>query len=436
MLGSFRSIRSLCALALPACLLLAAACGDDGDPEQPDGASEPSGGDGEETSAEPFYGGHRSDVYSDDANWVCKPGLADDVCSRDLDATVVHADGTTEVQPHEPAQDPDVDCFYVYPTVNIGGGANADLEPGEETEIWAAYHQAARLTSVCRVFAPIYRQATIMGEPPEPGVNPWTDVAYEDVLDAFRHYIDNESDGRPFVLVGHSQGSDHLRRLIAEEIDGEPALLERMVSAFPLGWALNVPEGEVTGGTFQNVPVCEAPDQTGCVVGYSAYRSTNLPGEGDVPAAYGKPRDYESNAHAEGAAAEGMTVICANPAALEGGPAPLQPYFHVDPPEGAVVGNNGIPPFGDDEARLSEITTPYVTFPDLLEGECVSDGEHSYLKVTVTGGPGDVRGDDFAAEDLQLMGMDWGLHVSDPDIAMGDIVDLIAAQSQAAVQPK
>jgi len=98
--------------------------------------------------------------------------------------------------------------------------------PGESEEIVTVLSQAARLTSTCRVFAPVYRQVTLGGigrdaDAPE-GVDPRA-VAYGDVLDAFRQYVANESDGRGFVLIGHSQGAGHLKTLIAEEIDGEQA---------------------------------------------------------------------------------------------------------------------------------------------------------------------------------------------------------------------
>jgi Protein of unknown function (DUF3089) len=107
------------------------------------------------------YADHHSEVYGDDPHWLCKPGIADDVCSRDLVATVVLANGTTEVERHEVADDPPVDCFYVYPTTSFDQGASSDFTPGESEEISTAYNQVARLTSTCRVFAPIYRQATI-----------------------------------------------------------------------------------------------------------------------------------------------------------------------------------------------------------------------------------------------------------------------------------
>ncbi|HTN79059.1 MAG TPA: DUF3089 domain-containing protein, partial [Acidimicrobiales bacterium] len=53
-----------------------------------------------------------------------------------------------------------VDCFYVYPTVSTQAGPNADLtiEPAEKT---VAEAQASRFSSVCNVWAPMYRQVTL-----------------------------------------------------------------------------------------------------------------------------------------------------------------------------------------------------------------------------------------------------------------------------------
>ena len=118
------------------------------------------------------------------------------------------------------ADDPPVDCFYVYPTTSFDEGPNSDWEPAEAEEIHTVYNQTARLTSTCRVFAPVYRQATLSaigGGAREEGVEPWT-VAYGDVVDAFKDYVVNSSEGRGFVLIGHSQGSGVLTRLIAEEV--------------------------------------------------------------------------------------------------------------------------------------------------------------------------------------------------------------------------
>ena len=58
-----------------------------------------------------------------------------------------------------PAKDPPIDCFYVYPTVSRDRGLNSDLVMDEENDAAAA--QFARFASVCRPFAPKYRQMTV-----------------------------------------------------------------------------------------------------------------------------------------------------------------------------------------------------------------------------------------------------------------------------------
>ena len=64
------------------------------------------------------YDGYVSDLYSDEEVWLCWPENVEDVCARDQTATAIYADGTLETIPFEKAVDPDVDCFYVYPTTS------------------------------------------------------------------------------------------------------------------------------------------------------------------------------------------------------------------------------------------------------------------------------------------------------------------------------
>src|SRR5690606_2204549 len=242
---------------------LAACSSDDGDSDAAEEDGARTEGAATEVALPESWEGYTSESYADDAHWLCKPGIADDVCEdTDLDATVVEADGSTEVVEHEVAEDPPVDCFYVYPTTSYDEGPNSDWEPGEAEEISTVRNQAARLTASCRVFAPIYRQATLSAI--GGGFREDTrEVAYGDVLDAFMEYVVNLSDGRGFVLIGHSQGAGMLSRLIAEEIDDEPLLRDRLVAAYILGSSVQVPECEVVGGDFENVPLCEEEDQTG-----------------------------------------------------------------------------------------------------------------------------------------------------------------------------
>jgi len=215
-------------------------------------------------------------------------------------------------------------------------------------------------------------------------------------------------------LLGHSQGAGMITRLIQDEIDDEPLLRDRLVAAYVLGSSLQVPDGETVGGDFADVPLCEAEDQTGCVVTYSSYRSTSPPGAG---AFFGR-------------GGAGTRAGCVNPAALsDGGPASVQPYFLVTQAEGALLGGlDDAQPFAD-AARTAEITTPWVTYPDLVEAECVADADHTYLSLTVDGDPGDPRTDDIGGD----LTDEWGMHLVDANVAMGDIEDLVTAQAEAYV---
>jgi hypothetical protein len=360
-----------------------------------DGSGTSAGGtDAEAAAADDPYDGYTSELYTDPAVWLCRPDLADSVCDDDLTATAIAADGSTEVVEHLPADDPAIDCFYVYPTISDDVGQQSDLEP-TEFEAGAVRNQAARLNEVCEVYAPVYRQIPLSGITGGTEVSPEArEGAYADVLDAWKQYISHDNGGRGVVLVGHSQGSGHLTRLMQEEIDGTP-LQDRLVSALLLGSSVAVPEGQQVGDTFEDIPLCTAPDQTGCVVTYASYSSEEGPGSEGI---FGQPR--------EGDGVSG----CTNPVALDGGSGVSTPYF--------VATDVELPPGVD---------TPYVTYPDFITLECVEADDHRFLEVTVDADPADARTDEIPGGFLP----GWGLHVVDANVAMGDLVSLVQQQADA-----
>src|SRR5262249_52893971 len=74
------------------------------------------------------YIGYKSSKYANDRLWLCRPDLPNDRCHADLTATEIHPDGSRTIVPHQPAAAPAVDCFYVYPTVDLG------LTPANHTD--------------------------------------------------------------------------------------------------------------------------------------------------------------------------------------------------------------------------------------------------------------------------------------------------------------
>ncbi len=386
-------------VALAAALLsVVSACTSDG--ESADDGSAGRARVGEERE---FTTPSASEVYADRANWLCRPDVADDACDIDLDATLIAADGTLTVEPFEAAVDAPVDCIYYYPTISTDPGPNSDLVPdGPEEGIVA--NQAARLAEVCNVYAPMYRQiplatlfdasdgdddsATTTTIDPEDPQNP-RNIAYADVLESFMHYLAEDNDGRPFVLVGHSQGSGHIARLIAEEIEGNEKLTEQMLSAMPIGSGVVL--GSSDGSGIQEIGECESPTDTSCIVSFATFYEDDPPGD---DSRFGRPRDGDGR------------VVCNNPAALGGGPADLSTYFQSA--------------FADG---LPEVSTPWVHFTDLVEGECLSNEDFDWMEIRVAEGPA------FPPDLGGRVGPGWGTHLADVNFAMGDIVELVRTQS-------
>ncbi len=349
--------------------------------------------------------------YAEETSWLCLPGRQD-ACGRPLPTTALTPNGYGSNGAVRPAENSPADCFYVYPTVSRDPGLNSDMNAGPE-EHGAALVQLGRFAGVCRTFAPLYRSATLAAIPRAMAGEDMTAVfnlAYADVRAAWRHYLEHRNQGRPFVLIGHSQGTIHLTRLLAEEIE-ESEAAGRMLSAMLIGYNVEVPQGRTVGGSFRRTPLCTEPGQTGCVVTYVSFRADAPP----PPASdFGRtPRP-------------GFTVACTNPAALGGGPAPLDSYwFTAEPPA------PGAPTV--DWSSLGPPPTPFLRTEGLASAQCVNEGQVGYLAVSVNANPGDARTDRIPG-DVYFQGRPlpgWGLHLADVSLTQGDLMRLIEAQAQA-----
>jgi hypothetical protein len=352
--------------------------------------------------------------YAQDSAWLCLPGRADP-CGTPLPTTALNANGYGSVGRSSVAANPAVDCFYVYPTVSRDAGMNSDLAAGPAEEIGATTVQFARFAEVCRTFAPLYRSVTLTALPRAlrgEDTAAWFETAYDDVRSAWRQFLASRNRNRPFVLVGHSQGSIHLQRLIREEIEGKP-IARRLVSAIIPGWNVEVPHGRAVGGTFRSTPVCTRPAQTGCVVAYSTFRAEAPPPAG---ALYGR------------AASPGRTVACVNPARLTGGAAPLDPYFFT---VARGQPQPGVAPIA--WSREGPPPTLFVRTEGLVTGECVNQGPVGYLAVRVNADPNDARTDRIPGDSYigGQLNPGWGLHTIDVTIAQGDLIRLVDQQSRA-----
>lgn len=371
---------------------------------------------GQAPAAQPAAVEVKPNDYAAAESWLCRPGRTGDACDVDLTATIVAADGTLTREAFTADPKAPIDCFYVYPTVSADPTPNSDMsqDPAEKNVV---LQQFARFASKCRPFAPMYRQVTLRGLQPTlaAGSDPFLlfskGLQYDDVRDAWQYYLKHDNQGRGVVLIGHSQGSFILESLIANEIDGKP-IQKQLVGAYLIGATFLTPKGKDVGGMFKQIPLCRKPGQLGCVVNYSAFRSTITPPGNTL---FGKSSD------------PAMSGSCTNPAALAGGAAPLKAYLSGG---GRLIAMGGPPlkPWAADKT----VDTPFVTVPGLLVAECKTNEFATYLEITVKGDPADPRVDDITGD---LGGAkplaNWGLHLVDVNLAMGNLLDLVEAQSKA-----
>jgi hypothetical protein len=275
--------------------------------------------------------------------------------------------------------------------------------------------QLARFGSQCRIFAPLYRQATLTALRAATTGKPIAvdrALGYNDVRDAWNHYLQQDNNGRGVVLIGHSQGSGVLTQLIRNEIDGKP-VQSKIVSALLLGTNVSVPKGKDVGGAFKNMALCKSATETGCVISYVSFRSTVPP---------------PANSRFGRAQGEGMEAACVNPAALGGGSGVLHAYLTAGAT--SITGSAATPgPWVKD----TTIDTPFVTVPGLLTAQCVSNEKGSYLEVTVHGNPADPRTDDITGDVMAngQVNASWGLHLIDVHLAIGNLVDIVRQQGVA-----
>jgi hypothetical protein len=356
--------------------------------------------------------------YADPKNWLCRPGR-EDACAIDHTTTVVAADGKLTQETWKADPNAPIDCFYVYPTVSTDTGPNSDMtaDPAETNVI---RQQFARLASKCRPYAPLYRQVTLAGlrQSMAGGGRAVLDrgLGYEDVRDAWNHYLKNDNRGRGVVLVGHSQGSYVLMSLLAQEIEGKPAH-SQVVSAILMGTTVPVAKGKDVGGVFKTTPLCRSASQTGCVITFASFRSTIPPGANTL---FGKVTE------------DGMEAACTNPAALGGGSGELRAYFST---EGRTIAS--APRARPWVTPEQKIETPFVAVPGLLTSKCASNENGNYLEITVNGNPADPRTDDIGGDlGAGPIAAQWGLHLVDVNLAMGNLVDIVGQQAKAYVAKK
>ncbi len=249
-------------------------------------------------------------TYSDPDMWFARPGLGNGDVTRYLPEGIgAGKAGAEEAGPEEArVEEPSLGAavFFVHPTSYFEKQHwNAPLDDPGSRDLAGKFLRgmASPFNHSADLWAPRYRQATFgTFISDSPSAQRALDTAYDDVLQAFEHFLNTIDDARPIVLAGHSQGALHMRRLIAERVSDD-ALRSRIAAAYLIGWPISL-ERDVP---HLGLPACTGPDQPGCVIGWQSFAEPAdtkdvVKGHGLRPWLDGSRRD-------------GRPYLCSNPLA-------------------------------------------------------------------------------------------------------------------------
>jgi hypothetical protein len=228
--------------------------------------------------------------YRDSRSWAALPG-------KHSAAMLFPRGETKRVDPAA------ADVFYIHPTSYLSGESwnaplHVDSRAWEMVQVMLAA-QASAFNRCCDVYAPHYRQATLWSflDREGRGGQAALELAYRDIERAFDEFL-RRTEGRPFIIASHSQGTYHAVRLLSEKVEGT-SLADRLVVAYLIGYWLPL---DTFARLLPATPPCEKALDTGCVVHWSTYGEQGIRRSG-VPHWY--PEGIEL--------VDGKPLLCTNP---------------------------------------------------------------------------------------------------------------------------
>ena len=143
--------------------------------------------------------------------------------------------------------DKDVDTFFIYPTLYFNPNPTAPaIVPVDDSNLRAAvkFH---------------YIQAPILFEDM---TNVQRREQRTDVYAALDYFFENYNDGRPFILAGHSRGSEMIMLALCDYFKEHTEYLERMVAAYAIGFSITSDDLKINPA----LKFAEGADDTGVIV--------------------------------------------------------------------------------------------------------------------------------------------------------------------------
>ncbi len=173
-----------------------------------------------------------------------------------------------------PAAIKEVDVFYLYPTAWARKDTSEPYVCEVDNQMMIKYsnlayaRQATAFETIGNIYAPYYRQAdaaycfSLTSAEQEKVV---AGIPTLDATAAFDYYIKNYNNGRPFILAGHSQGSNVLLYLLSGYMNEHPDVYSRMIAAYVIGYS--VTQEYLANNT--HLKFAEGADDTGVIISYN-----------------------------------------------------------------------------------------------------------------------------------------------------------------------
>jgi len=224
-----------------------------------------------------------------------------------------------------------VDVFYIHGTGYLNGANwTSPMNQNTATEDNAKFslaNEASIFNNCCNIFAPRYREASIFvyialtTEQRDKVLK----FVYQDISDAFDYFINNYNNGRPFIIVSHSQGTHHALRLI-KKIDASPKLSKRLIVSYVIGSTM-IAVSETYVNSLQNFTSCKNGKDIHCLVHWDTY------GEGGTEKYFKSP----------------IPSICINPLSWEANETRISSKKHLG--AAPISGTYTIKLYGDDSTN-------------------------------------------------------------------------------------
>jgi Protein of unknown function (DUF3089) len=172
-----------------------------------------------------------------------------------------------------------VDVFYLCPTEYVRADPSDPIigpvnDPGMMQGAQVAFQrQATAFRTFANIYAPYYRQADAASRAALPQKEQVKIVAGAPTVDgiaAFKYFIKHYNHGRPFILAGHSLGSNVLANLLSQYMKAHPLVYKRMIAAY-------VPGYSITPHYLAQNPIlkfAKGPNDTGVIVSWNTEAPT------------------------------------------------------------------------------------------------------------------------------------------------------------------